>query len=263
MSTVSCTGTRGTPPTHSGLAGRIVGTAGEAGFISGTRECAAAATRYGDDRVVCLQMGGTSVRISVVAGGQVVTRPGRDHLGLPLDAEVPLMRSLALGGGSVAKPVLSEPALPCRPGEDRGRGIRVTLGPASMGAVPGPACFGLGGSEATLADAFLVCGLVLPASAPERGEGLSMRRARTAIAWQVGGPLGVPTETAAFAIVNAACEQVAGLVWETARQAGWDAAETTLYSYDFYGSLILTPVAERVGAQAVRVVSTTRSRKAL
>lgn len=257
MSTVSCTEPRGIAATHSGLVGRIVGTAGEAGFISGTREWAAAAARYGDDRVVCLQMGDASVRISVVAGGQVVTRPGRDHLGLPLDAEVPLMRSLALGGGSVAKPVLSGPALPCRPGEDRGRGIRVTLGPVSMGVVPGPACFGLGGSEATLADALLVCGLVLPASSPEGREDLSMGRARTAIARQVGGPLGVPTEMAALAIVNAACDQVAGLVWETARQTGWDAAETTLYSCGFYGPLILTPVAERVGTRSARVLSRT------
>ena len=66
---------------------------------------------------------------------------------------LPLLRSTALGGGWVARVDGNPPA------ERTGS---VTLGPDSMGAAPGPACYGLGGRKATMTDAFVVLGYLSP-----------------------------------------------------------------------------------------------------
>ena len=60
------------------------------------------------------------------------------------------MRSIALGGGSVVKPIGGPNA------------SDVQLGPESMGSFPGPACYSLGGDQATLTDAFVAAGLINP-----------------------------------------------------------------------------------------------------
>jgi N-methylhydantoinase A len=209
----------------------------ESGPVFGTHACAAAAARHGDAKIIAVDVGGTTAKASAVADGRVVMRPTGDLFGIPLKLDLPLLRSIALGGGSVA----------------RARDGRVVLGPDSMGAAPGPACYGLGGRNATLTDAFVACGLVSPTSFLGGRRVLDTGKARAAIAKHVGEPLGLNTDAAARAIVDAAYDQVAGLAAETARQAGWDPAEVTLYAYGGNGPLFITPVAERLGISTARM----------
>ena len=77
-----------------------------------------------------------------------------------------MLRSAVLGGGSIARP------------DKTGK---VSLGPESMGASPGPACYGLGGDEATLTDALLVLGFLDPAAFLGGRRHLSIERAAQAI----------------------------------------------------------------------------------
>src|SRR5207253_1156410 len=120
----------------------------ESGPVFGTFASAYLARRYAQSDVVCLDVGGTTAKASIVLGGEPLFTRDADIFDIPLRAPLPLLRSAVLGGGSVA-----------RAAGDGG----VRLGPDSMGAAPGPACYGLGGDEATLTDAFLVLGYLDPA----------------------------------------------------------------------------------------------------
>jgi N-methylhydantoinase A/oxoprolinase/acetone carboxylase beta subunit len=214
----------------------------ESGPVFGTHACAAAAARYGDATVIAIDVGGTTAKASAVAGGRVVMKPTGDLFGIPLELDLPLLHSIALGGGSVARASVAGPT-----------DGQVTLGPDSMGAAPGPACYGLGGRNATVTDAFVACGLVSPTAFLDGRRVLDIDKARAAIDKHVGAPLGLTTEAAARAIVDAAYDQVADLAAAAAREAGWDPAETTLYAYGGNGPLFITPVAERLGARNARM----------
>ena len=209
----------------------------ESGPVFGTHACASAAAEHGDARVIAIDVGGTTAKASAVADGRVVMRPSGEFFGIPLELDLPLLHSIALGGGSVA----------------RGRDGQVVLGPDSMGAAPGPACYGLGGRNATVTDAFVACGIVSPTAFLGGRRVLDVDKARAAVDRHVGAPLGLDTMAAACAIADAAHDAVAALAAAAAREAGWDPAEVTLYAYGGNGPLFVTPVAERLGARTARL----------
>lgn len=208
----------------------------ESGPLFGTYACAATSARFGDEKVIAIDVGGTTAKASAVGGGRVITKDSGDFFDIPLELEFPLLRSIALGGGSVARVVDGA----------------VTLGPDSMGAAPGPAAYGLGGRNATITDAFVVSGFISPTAFLNGARTLDVERAKAAIDRQIGTPLGVDAESAARAIVEQAWDDVATLARETAAEAGWDPADTTVYAYGGNGPLFVTAVAERLGARAAR-----------
>lgn len=208
----------------------------ESGPLFGTYACAATSEQFGDQKVIAIDVGGTTAKTSAVGGGSVVTKSEGDFFDIPLQLEFPLLRSIALGGGSVARVADG----------------RVVIGPDSMGAAPGPAAYGLGGRNATVTDAFVVSGFISPTSFLNGARTLDVGRARAAIKRHVGDPLGLDVEDAARAILDQAWDDVAQLARETAEEAGWDPAETTVYAYGGNGPLFVTAVAERLGAREAR-----------
>ena len=99
------------------------------------------------ENVIVVDMGGTTFDVSALRGRRMVVTPeatfGMEMLGMPkID-----VRSVGAGGGSIAW-------------VDAGGLLRV--GPKSAGARPGPACYGLGGTDATVTDANVVLGLIDP-----------------------------------------------------------------------------------------------------
>src|SRR3954471_3159895 len=109
----------------------------------GLNACAWWARLYGHDRVLALDVGGTTTKLGVIADGKPMTVEHGDLLGVPLQTPWTLLRSEAVGGGSVVH-------------------ADGTLGPESQGAYPGPACYDLGGKQATLTDALLAAGMLNP-----------------------------------------------------------------------------------------------------
>lgn len=209
----------------------------ESGPLFGTHACAAAAGAAGDGKVIAVDVGGTTAKASAVEDGRVLLKSSGDLFDIPLQLDMPLLRSIALGGGSVARVVDG----------------RVTLGPDSMGAAPGPACYGLGGRNATITDAFVVAGFLSPTAFLGGRRTLDVDRARAALDKHVGSKLGVDADTAARAVVEAAWDAVAQLARETAEEAGWDPAEVTVYGYGGNGPLFVTAVADRLGARQARL----------
>ncbi|HEX6025164.1 MAG TPA: hydantoinase/oxoprolinase family protein, partial [Solirubrobacter sp.] len=101
----------------------------------GLNACAWWSRRYGHDKVLALDVGGTTAKLGVISDGKPMTAEEGELFGIPLQIPWTLLHSEAIGGGSVAK---------------RADDGTLTLGPESQGAYPGPACYDLGGKKATL-----------------------------------------------------------------------------------------------------------------
>jgi N-methylhydantoinase A len=113
---------------------------GPAGGMSGCRRCA---DMLGIPDLVAFDMGGTSTDISLIAGGGVTLSADGGLAGQRIALRSLDIASLAAGGGSIAS-------------VDSGGIFHV--GPESAGAMPGPACYGQGGTQATVTDANVVLG---------------------------------------------------------------------------------------------------------
>ena len=119
---------------------------GPAGGIAGSAHCARV---VGEGNLITFDMGGTSTDIALLERGEPHLTGdkavGGNKVALPsID-----IHTLGAGGGSIAR-------------VDSGGILHV--GPESAGAVPGPACYGRGGGEATVTDANVVLGLLDPAN---------------------------------------------------------------------------------------------------
>ncbi|MGO4832126.1 hydantoinase/oxoprolinase family protein, partial [Rhizobiaceae sp. 2RAB30] len=119
------------------------------GPASGVVAAIRAAVTTGHDRIVTVDIGGTSADISVIRGLEP-TYTTRTHVGgLPLVTPAVDVSAIGAGGGSI---VWLDP-----------QGI-LKVGPRSAGAVPGPICYGRGGKEVTITDCFTVLGYLDPAT---------------------------------------------------------------------------------------------------
>ena len=109
------------------------------GPVGGSISGAALAKRTNRPNLLCVDMGGTSFDLSLVVDGKANTALETELEGLPLLMSIVDIRTIGTGGGSVAWL----------------DGGAVRVGPRSAGSVPGPACYGNGGSEPTVTDANL------------------------------------------------------------------------------------------------------------
>src|SRR4051812_2020640 len=190
----------------------------------GLNACAWWSRRYGHEKVLALDVGGTTTKLGVIEDGKPMTVAHGDLLGVPLQTPWTLLRSEAVGGGSVA----------------RGDGDTVTLGPDSQGAYPGPACYDLGGRLPTLTDAFLAAGMLNP----ERFLG-GRRALRTDLARDALGDLDPER------VIDRAAELVAETARATLAQAGEGGFE--LYCFGGNGGNFAARVAERLGLARAHV----------
>lgn len=203
----------------------------ESGPVFGSFGGAYMAGLYGLKNVLCFDVGGTTTKASIIRDGAVVYQRGGELMEVPVQSSFAMLRSAAVGGGSVA----------------RVKGGSVTLGPESMGAAPGPACYGLGGNEATLTDAVLVLGYLDPSNFLGGRRALNVDLARAAIEKHVAKPLGVSIEVAALSIRDEAVAMMAELVGNTLAEAKLKAADTALFNFGGNGPMFAAFVAEKLG----------------
>ncbi len=203
----------------------------ESGPVFGTFGGARMAEVYGHEAVVCFDVGGTTTKASIVRDGAPVHQRGGQLMEVPVQTSFAMLRSAVVGGGSIA----------------RVRDGSVSLGPESMGAAPGPACYGLGGDQATLSDALLVLGYLDPANFLGGRRTLSVDASRAAIERRIAVPLSVSVEVAALAIRDEAVAMMAELVSGILAEAGIDPAATPLFSFGGNGPVFAAFVAERLG----------------
>ena len=99
---------------------------------------------------ITFDMGGTSSDMSIILAGRSALTTKSHVGGLPLILPVVDVNAIGAGGGSIAW------------ADAAGGSTVLRVGPRSAGAVPGPACYGLGGEDATITDAYLVAGFIDP-----------------------------------------------------------------------------------------------------
>lgn len=187
--------------------------------------------------VMSVDVGGTSTDIGLLDGGRPLFSDALLCGDLTLRLRCADVESLSIGGGSLAT-------------VNAGGGLR--LGPRSQGAWPGPAAYGLGGTEATLTDALVLLGRL-----PERlsgGVALDAARARAAIQKDVAAPLGLDAQDAARAIVATAATAMAESVKMRAFQRDIHPADCELVAAGGGGAQHVAEVAELAGVPRVRVI---------
>jgi N-methylhydantoinase A len=118
------------------------------GPASGVVAASVAAAETAFANLITLDMGGTSADMSVIQGREPAQTTRTQVGGLPLIVPVVAVSAVGAGGGSIVW-------------VDRQGALKV--GPWSAGAVPGPACYGQGGTQATLTDCYLIAGYIDPA----------------------------------------------------------------------------------------------------
>jgi N-methylhydantoinase A len=178
----------------------------------------------GSGNVLAYDMGGTTAKGAFLTDGEVhvqsaleVARVGAFEVGSGLPLMIPAIDLIEIGagGGSIAS--IDE------------RGV-IAVGPISAGADPGPACYGRGGTQATLTDANLALGFLSELNFRNSGIEVSVARARKSIEETVARPLGITVERAALGIHNTVNENVARAFRIHAAELGIDYRRYTLVS---------------------------------
>lgn len=189
-----------------------------------------------ETRLLTFDMGGTSTDVALIDGALSLTSEG--HIGdYPVAIPMVDMHTIGAGGGSLAS-------------IDRGGLLRV--GPASAGAMPGPACYGQGGQQATVTDANLVLGR-LPADVFLGGNiQLDERAARRALL-KLADRLQLSVEQTASGIVQLANEHMAQALRVMSIQRGIDPRQLCLMSFGGAGGLHVCALAEALGMQRAMV----------
>lgn len=204
---------------------------GPAAGITAARAVARAA---GMDRAVSFDMGGTSADVAVIVDDRVRQSTAND-LGFRLSLQVPMLEidSIGAGGGSVASI------------DDAGI---LRVGPRSAGSVPGPACYGRGGTEPTVTDAHMALGHVpLESLARNRIAAVRPDAARQALATAVAGPLGLEVEEAAEAVLEVVTENMAGQIRLATVDQGLDVRDFGLITFGGAGPLHVCGLMRKLG----------------
>ncbi|MFN0153996.1 MAG: hydantoinase B/oxoprolinase family protein [Gaiella sp.] len=209
----------------SGLAGGIV--AGRYfGLAAGFRD------------LVTFDMGGTSADVGLVCDGAVQYVPDFEFgFGLPVAAPAIDLVTVGAGGGSIAW-------------LDDGGLLRV--GPRSAGALPGPACYGLGGTEPTVTDANLVLGRLAPESLLGGTVRLDPARAHEALE-ALGARLGLDPVATAEAVIEISNEGMANTIRRLAVERGVDPRDFVLVAFGGAGPLHASEVAHSLGLRGIVV----------
>ncbi len=204
-----------------------------AGVIGAARQAAKSAF----DKVITLDMGGTSTDVSLVEGGAPELTGMTEIDGLPIKTPVIDIATVGAGGGSLVW-------------LDDGAMLRV--GPQSAGADPGPACYGRGGSQPTITDAHLVRGSIRAASFLEGRMVLDEAAARASLA-PLAEAFEMSVEEAADSAVQIAEANIVRAVQRVSTERGKDPRDYALVAFGGAGPMIGARVAEDLGMTAVVV----------
>lgn len=185
---------------------------GPVGGVVGSRLTAAA---LGEENVITADMGGTSFDVGLVVDGRPLLQPTTfmDHQ--PIAVPSVAVETVGAGGGSIARI------------EDG----RLRVGPESAGAVPGPVCYGRGGTRPTVTDADVVLGLINPDTFLGGRQRLDAEAAEAAIREQIAEPLGLAVEEAAEGIKRIVDARMANLIRQSTIHRGYDPRNFVLVAF--------------------------------
>ncbi len=213
----------------------------ESGPAGGAIYAADYAARFGLDKVLSYDMGGTTAKICLIdnavpetARTFEVARTTRfkKGSGMPISIPVIEMVEIGAGGGSLA----SVDAMG-----------RIQVGPESAGSEPGPACYQRGGKDPAITDADLLLGKIDADNFAGGDIQLSVAAAKTAIQTRIGEAQGLATEAAAFGICEMVDENMANAARMHAVESGKDITGTTMIAFGGAAPLHAARLCEKLG----------------
>ncbi|MDF2618967.1 MAG: hydantoinase/oxoprolinase family protein [Xanthobacteraceae bacterium] len=212
----------------------------ESGPAGGVISAAHAGKAAGLHNVLAFDMGGTTAKLCVVIDGEPsvahsfeTARVHRFKRGSGLPILIPSIDLIEIGAGGGSVATVNALGL-------------LKVGPESAGSVPGPACYGNGGTEPTVTDADLVLGYLDPANFLGGEIALDVGKAREALA-HVGAGIGLDALQTATGIVDIVNESMAAAARVHIAEKGHDPRSFTLVATGGAGPLHAVSVAQRLG----------------
>ncbi len=181
-----------------------------------------AANTKAPDRLIIVDMGGTSFDVCMLRDGEPVMSTDIHVADQPLGVNGVEVLSVGAGGGSIAW-------------IDSGNSLRV--GPRSAGSQPGPACYGRGGREPAVTDANLMVGRMAPGAFLGGRRSLDLDLAERAIQEQIAGPLGISPREAAAGIITIVNSNMASAIRAVSIERGIDPRDYVLVAGGGAGGL--------------------------
>jgi len=219
----------------------------ESGPAGGAVFAANIAARYGLDKVLSFDMGGTTAKICLIKNQTPktsrvfeVARTYRFKKGSGMPISIPVidMVEIGAGGGSLAH-------------VDSMRQIRV--GPESAGSEPGPACYGQGGDRPAVTDADLVLGKLDPDNFAGGSIKLHTDSSNQALGSVIGSTLDMDAQTAAFGLAEVVDENMANAARVHAVENGEDLSEYTMIAFGGAAPLHAGRLCEKLGMDRLLV----------
>ncbi len=219
----------------------------ESGPAGGAILASRIAAQSGFDRVLAFDMGGTTAKLCLIDNYEPLTsrlfevaRAYRDikGSGLPLRIPVIEMVEIGAGGGSIARI------------DSLGR---LTVGPDSAGADPGPASYDRGGTEPTVTDADVVLGRIDPAGFAPGAVSMKPSLAGDAVAQVVGKPMQLDDDMAAYAISEVVDEAMASAARVHAIEWGKGTAGRAMIAFGGAAPVHACRLADKLGVDTILV----------
>ena len=219
----------------------------ESGPAGGAILAAQIASEHRAPKVLSFDMGGTTAKICLIKDykpfkGRTfeVDRAARFLKGSGLPVRIPVieMVEIGAGGGSIARIDALK---------------RITVGPDSAGAEPGPACYGRGGQAPTVTDSDLVLGKLDPLHFAGGTIRLLPERSLWALSHAVATPLNLATEDAAYGVAEIVEENMSNAARVHAVERGETVSEYTLVAFGGAAPLHAARLAEKLGIDSIIV----------
>ena len=219
----------------------------ESGPAGGAILAGRIAADRGLDKVLSFDMGGTTAKVCLIDDATPLTSRSFEVArayrflkgsGLPIRVPAIEMVEIGAGGGSIARV------------DPMGR---ITVGPDSAGAEPGPACYARGGEAATVTDADVVLGRIDAEIFAGGSVSLEPERAVESVRAAIGVPLGLEDSLAAFAVGEVVDENMANAARVHAIEWGKGIAERTLVAFGGAAPLHAARLAEKLGLDTIIV----------
>lgn len=206
------------------------------GPAAGVAASAEAAQQLGLSNVISFDMGGTTTDVSVIVGGRVQIDSNQRMAGYPIRQMMVAVETIGAGGGSIA----------------RREGSAVRVGPDSAGANPGPACYGLGGTEPTVADANLILGYM--EDGRKLGGSVTLDLQKSVAAFQpLADAFGTSVVEAALGVRKVANSNMTRALRRVTVEHGIDARSCALMAYGGQGPMHAVSLAREFDIRKVIV----------
>ena len=223
----------------------------ESGPAAGVIGAAAASALAGIRNTITIDMGGTTAKAAMIEDGHVAKTSEYE-----VGAGINISSKLVKGGGHALKlPVIDVSEIGAGGGSIArvDSGGLLSVGPMSAGAVPGPVCYGSGGTQPTLTDAMVVLGYINPDYLVGGTLKLHSANAFKAVEKMIADPLGCTLEQAAHGVFVLAATTMTRAVKAVSTFRGRDPRDFQLFAFGGNGALMAAEIANALDMNCVVV----------